>query len=154
MQKTPTYAYLSKKLRKKHGCGNRIMRGLGICSLRNVSTPLWHYFFTATLTKLEQSHVVLPTFFHSSYLFMSHYLLSLSLFTIIYLLSFLIILDSKLSLFLSSYLQDPSSNKKNPTSIFLCLFCQWFFGWNTIIRVGFVWKVMRLQFCAPFTMLF
>ena len=112
MQKSPTYAYISKKLRKNHGSGNRVMWGLGVCSLRNISTPLWHYFFTATLTKLEQSHVVLPTFFHPSYLFMSHHLLSLSLFTIIYLLSFLIILDSKLSLFLSSYLQDPSSNKK------------------------------------------
>ena len=88
----------------------------------------------------------IANFFHPYYLFMSHPLLSLSLFTIYFILSFLIILNSKLSLFLSSYLQDPSSNKYKQkillqfSSVFLPVIFRLNYLCTTNISVTFGWE--------------
>ena len=73
--------------------------------------PVVTLILHCNINKTRAIPCCIANFFHPYYLFMSHPLLSLSLFTIYFILSFLIILNSKLSLFLSSYLQDPSSNK-------------------------------------------
>ena len=106
--------------------------------------PIVTLLLHCNINKTRAIPCCIANFFHPYYLFMSHHLLSLSLFTIYFILSFLIILNSKLSLFLSSYLQDPSSNKNNqkiPTSIFLCLFASDFLvELCTDIRVTFRWE--------------
>ena len=102
--------------------------------------PVVTLILHCNINKTRAIPCCIANFFHPYYLFMSHPLLSLSLFTIYFILSFLIILNSKLSLFLSSYLQDPSSNKYKQkillqfSSVFLpVVLC-------TDIRVTFWWE--------------